>query len=67
MHYGPSYAELTSQAYMYVDRILKGAKPGDLPIQRPDKFDLIVNMKSARAVDATLPNSIMLRANRVIE
>lgn len=67
MHYGPSFSELTDRAYSYVDRILKGAKPGDLPIQRPGKFDLIVNLKSAKAIGLILPQTLLLRADRVIE
>jgi ABC-type uncharacterized transport system substrate-binding protein len=67
MHYGPSFIELRERAYMYVVRILKGAKPGDLPIQRPKTFDLIVNLKSAKAIDLKLPRSLLLRADRVIE
>jgi ABC-type uncharacterized transport system substrate-binding protein len=67
MHYGPSYTELRDRAYMYVVRILKGAKPGDLPIQRPEKFDLVLNLESAKAIGLTLPQSLLVRANRVIE
>jgi len=67
MHYGPSFTELLNRAYGYVARILKGAKPGDLPIQLPKKFDLIVNLKSAKAIDVELPQSLLLRADRVIE
>lgn len=67
MHYGPSFIELRERAYMYVVRILKGAKPGYLPIQLPKTFDLIVNLKSAKAIDLRLPRSLLLRADRVIE
>jgi ABC-type uncharacterized transport system substrate-binding protein len=67
MHYGPRFTELRDRAYMYVARILKGAKPGDLPIQQPRTFDLIVNLKSAKAIDLKLPRSLLLRADRVIE
>jgi len=67
MHYGPAFTELTNRGYEYVTRILNGANPGDLPIQQPEKFDLIVNLKSAKAIDVELPASILVRADRVIE
>jgi putative ABC transport system substrate-binding protein len=67
MHYGPAFTELTNRGYEYVTRILNGANPGDLPIQQPEKFDLIVNLKSAKAIDVELPASILVRADRLIE
>jgi putative ABC transport system substrate-binding protein len=67
MHYGPSITALRDRAYGYVVRILKGANVGELPIQQPEKFDLIVNLKSARAINLRLPQSILARADRVIE
>lgn len=65
--YSPTWRELTRLAVDYVDRILKGANPADLAIQRPSKFELIVNQKTARSIGLTIPHSIMLRADRVIE
>lgn len=65
--YYPSYDGLTRQAVDYVDRILRGANPGELPIQQPTKFELDVNLKTARAIGLTLPRSLLVRADRVIE
>jgi putative ABC transport system substrate-binding protein len=67
MSYGPNLYSLFSQAATYVDRILKGAKPGDLPVQRPARFEMVINMKTARSLSVTLPQSLLLRADRVID
>jgi putative ABC transport system substrate-binding protein len=67
MSYGPSYEDMHRRAAYFVDRILKKANPGDLPVERPVKFDLIVNMKSAKILGVTIPQSVLLRATDVIQ
>ena len=67
MSYGPSFTDNFRRAAVYVDKILKGANPGEIPIEQPTKFELIVNMKTARATGIAFPESFLAQANRVID
>jgi len=67
MTYGASLPDLDRRTATYVDKILKGAKPADLPVEQPKKFEFIVNLKAAKQIDLTIPPNVLVRADRVIK
>jgi putative ABC transport system substrate-binding protein len=67
MSYGANFLDLERRAATFVDKILKGAKPADLPVAQPTKFDLVINMKTAKAIGLTIPQPLLQRADQIID
>jgi putative tryptophan/tyrosine transport system substrate-binding protein len=67
MSYGPSYLALFRRAADFVDKILRGTKPGDIPVEQPTKFELVINLKTAKALGLTIPHNLLVLADDVIE
>ena len=67
MSYGPDHLDLTRRAAVYIDKILKGAKPADLPVEQASKYQLVINLKTAKTLGLTIPQSVLGRADRILE